>query len=171
MTLPIRIVAMALLVLIAQTGATQTVANEKPSVPGGTRTGTAETAAAQTSAADVANEFLLGLANAEIDKLVALGGDPFDFDGEQAQGHREIEASWKRFMKRNRVSLGMLQSGEINVIGYTEALKRFGPAPRKFAHLSLKRCKFAVVTFEKRNGLMLILDPQERGWRVVAATD
>ncbi|HUU04083.1 MAG TPA: hypothetical protein VM425_21780 [Myxococcota bacterium] len=157
---------MALLLVIAQAG---------------TPKGTAETAAAQTTAADVANEFLLGLANAEIDKLLALGGDPFDFDGEQARGAKEIEAFWKRFLKRNRASLGMLQSGEINVIGYTEALKRFGPAPKKFAHLALKRCKFAVVSFRKRNGLMLILAPtklrgtlghrENRGWQVVAATD
>jgi hypothetical protein len=161
---PFFVAAFALVVLIAQPAA-------PAGVPGGTSKGSVQTTAVKT-VSEVANDFLQALANAEIDKLVTLGADPFDFDGELMRGRNEIEASWKRFMKRNHDSLEMLVSGEINVIGYPEALKRFGKAPKKFSHLPLGRCKFAVVTFAKRNGLMLILAPlKPHSWQVVAATD
>lgn len=124
------------------------------------------------TAFDVAGDFVQALSGADIDKLLSLSGDSFDFDGDPAVNRNQQKESWRRFFERNRDALDTLQNGEIKLIDYLEAQKRFGPAPRKFAHLRPARCKFAVVTYKNRNGLLLILSKTKQGnWQVVAATD
>jgi hypothetical protein len=119
-----------------------------------------------------AHNFLSRLVAAELDDLVKLGTDPFTFDGRILKGQEEIKACWKRFLARNKRELEFLLKGETTIYDYNAAVEKFGVPPKKFSHLRLKQCKFAVFTFAKRNGVVLILSPdKKKGWRVTAVTD
>jgi len=129
-------------------------------------------AAHKLEPAEVAHNFLRAMMNAESGELAQLGTDPFTFDGRVVKGREKIESFWKRFMKRNSGELDDLASGEITIYKYTEAVEKFGSPPAKFSHLKLKRCRFAAISFNKRNGILLILfRNKKKAWQVTAVSD
>jgi hypothetical protein len=127
----------------------------------------------EDAAEKTANEFVAALLTAETDQLVELCTDPFTFEGKQLKGKAKIKLHWLAYMTKHKYDLKNLRSGLVEVLDYKAALKRFSAPPKKFSHLRLQQCRFAAVSFEHRNGIMLILSKNKKkdGWLVTAVTD
>ncbi len=126
----------------------------------------------KVAADQAAQLFLQALLSGKAAELARTGTDPFTFDGVQAKGAEEIEATWKKIMPNIKREMPQEDQGRLSIVDYAAAEKRFGTPPKKFAHLKLKRCKFAVVEFENRPGFVMILAAQGKGlWAVTGITD
>lgn len=122
--------------------------------------------------AQAAHEFLAAMAAGQAHVLAGLGTDPFDFDGRQVKGLKPIMKHWEQVLFRHGKELKDLQGTQIDIFGYQTAELKFSKPPKKFAYLSLRRCLFAAVTFDNRNGLLLIFKKdRKKKWRVAAVTD
>lgn len=121
----------------------------------------------------VARVFAETLGKAEAELLASMGADPFTFAGRQVEGREAIEAWWKKIFARYGRSLQKAGPPRVEPLQHARAMERFGALPSKYDHLNPKACWFAVVTFPKRRGVVLILGEREReaGWSVVGVTD
>jgi hypothetical protein len=121
--------------------------------------------------AQAAHEFLTAMAAGEAHVLAGLGTDPFDFDGRRIKGLTPIMKQWEQVLTRHGKDLQNPEGIQIDIFGYKTAEMKFGKPPKKFSYLNLRRCLFAAVTFENRNGLLLIFKKDKKKWRVTAVTD
>ena len=126
--------------------------------------------------AAVAQIFIDTLVSGKASLLANMGTDPFDFDGHTVSGRKAIREEWKRALSKQAKSLRRAGEPEIVAYDYLEVVEKFGPAPKKFAHLQLKKCWFASITFETRPGLMRYRKqgsrsfvPAPEPWLMVAA--
>jgi hypothetical protein len=118
------------------------------------------------------HEFLSTLAAGQAHVLAGLGSDPFDFDGRRIKGLNPIMKEWERILARCGKDLKKPQGTQIDIFGYKTAELKFSKPPEKFSYLNLRRCRFAAVTFENRNGFLLIFKKDQKNkWRVIAITD
>ncbi|MBW1809850.1 MAG: hypothetical protein JRJ87_16765 [Deltaproteobacteria bacterium] len=127
----------------------------------------------EDAAEKTADKFVAALLTAETDQLVELCTDPFTFEGKQIKGKTQIKLHWLGYLVKYKSDLKKLDSGLVEVMDYKAALKRFSKPPKKFSHLRLQQCRFAAVSFEHHNGIMLILSKNKKkdGWLVTAVTD
>ena len=126
----------------------------------------------EVAADQAAQLFLQSLLSGKAAELASTGTDPFTFDGVRVKGVEEIESIWKRLLPNIKREMPEEDQGRLSIVDYKAAEKRFGTPPKKLAHLKLKRCKFAVVEFEKRPGFVMILADQGKGlWAVTGMTD
>jgi hypothetical protein len=121
--------------------------------------------------AKASNDFLAAMAAGQARELADLGTDPFDFDGRRIKGLDPIMRHWERVLSRSEKKLKNLEESQIDIFGYKTAELKFGKPPKKFAYLNLRRCLFAAVTFEDRDGFLLIFKKTKKKWRVAAVTD
>jgi hypothetical protein len=122
--------------------------------------------------AQATHDFLTAMAAGEAHVLAGLGTDPFDFDGRKVKGLNPIMKQWERVLTRHGGDLKNPEGTQIDIFGYKTAEMKFGKPPKKFSYLNLRRCLFAAITFEKRNGLLLIFKKdKKKKWRVTAVTD
>jgi hypothetical protein len=122
--------------------------------------------------AEATHEFLTALAAGEAHVLAGLGTDPFDFDGRKISGLNPIMKHWEQVLPRVGKDLQNPEGTKIDIFGYKTAELKFSKPPKKFSYLNLKRCRFAAVSFENRNGLLLIFaKDKKKKWRVAAVTD
>jgi hypothetical protein len=122
--------------------------------------------------AQAAHEFLSAMAAGQAHVLAGLGTDPFDFDGRRIQGLKPIMKHWQQVLSRHGRELKNLQGAQIDIFGYKTAELKFSKPPKKFSRLNPRRCLFAAVTFDNRNGLLLIFKKdKKKKWRVTAVTD
>jgi hypothetical protein len=122
----------------------------------------------------LAKVFADSLVGAKADLLAAMGTDPFTFDGRVVSGRQAILQTWKDVFAKHGRRLERAGSPGLEAIDYPEAIQRFGPPPKKFSHLPLSKCWFAVLRFPKRAGLVLILSrgkDADEGWLVTGVTD
>lgn len=121
----------------------------------------------------VARVFAETLGKAEAELLASMGADPFTFAGRRVEGREAIEAWWEKIFARYGRSLQKAGPPEVERLQHAQAVERFGALPAKYDHLDPKACWYAVVTFPKRRGVVLILGEreQEAGWSVVGITD
>ncbi len=123
-------------------------------------------------ARESARAFLKAVLATDATKLADLGTDPFSFDGRELSGRQNIKQSWNWFFDQHRPTMKQQQTGQIDLLDYRAMRKRFGAAPKKFKHLGLRHCRFAVVSFEKRAGFLMILSKHKKaGWQVTAMSD
>ena len=119
-----------------------------------------------------AHAFAEGLIGEQANVLAGLGTIPFNFDGRLVKEQVEIAKHWEQVFKAQGKSLREEHDPKIEMLDRDRVVARFGQPPAKFGKLELKRCWFAVVSFEKRPGLLLILSKQgKEGWRVAAVSD
>jgi hypothetical protein len=124
------------------------------------------------SVAEATHEFLTAMAAGEAHVLAGLGSDPFDFDGRKVKGLNAIMKQWEQVLSLHARDLQNPEGIQIDIFGYKTAEMKFGKPPKKFAYLNLRRCLFAAITFENRNGLLLIFKKdKKKKWRVAAVTD
>jgi hypothetical protein len=122
--------------------------------------------------AEATHEFLTAMVAGEAHVLAGLGTDPFDFDGRKIKGLTPIMKEWQQVLARHGKDLKNPKGTQIDIFGYKTAEMKFGKPPKKFSYLNLRRCLFAAITFENRNGLLLILKKdKKKTWRVTAVTD
>jgi hypothetical protein len=121
--------------------------------------------------AQAAHEFLSAMASGQAHVLAGLGTDPFDFDGRRIQGLNPIMKEWEQVLSRRGKELKNPQGTQIDVFGYQTAEMKFGKPPKKFSYLNLRHCLFAALTFENRNGFLLVFRKDKKKWRVAAITD
>jgi len=123
-------------------------------------------------ARQTARDFLEAILGTDPSKLADLGTNPFSFDGRELHGRQNIEQYWNWLFDQHRSVLKQQQTGQIDLLDYRAMRKRFGPAPKKFKHLRLRHCKFAVISLKKRAGLLMILSKHKKnGWQVTAISD
>ncbi|MBN2496885.1 MAG: hypothetical protein JXR96_20005 [Deltaproteobacteria bacterium] len=125
------------------------------------------------SAVDQAAQvFVQALIGRKAKELAKAGSDPFSFEGRTVEGVEAIERYWTEMLAKAGEKLGEQDSGRLTVLTYKETVERFGEPPKKLASLKLKRCRFVVVEFNRRPGMLLILCPQgKHQWKVCGATD
>lgn len=122
--------------------------------------------------AQAAHDFLSAMAAGQAHVLAGLGTDPFDFDGRQVKGLTLIMKEWERVLARSSNDLKKSLGTQIDIFGYKTAELKFSKPPKKFSYLKLRRCLFAAVTFDNRNGFLLIFKKdKKKKWRVAAITD
>ncbi len=122
-------------------------------------------------AGEVAYEFVKAVGQGNVERLLDLSTDPFNFDGREVAG-AERKTEWESFLQRNRSARRIFDRAKLENLDYAEVVKRFGPPPEKFSKLPLKSCIFSVVSLPERTGFLLILRQVEKEtWRVAAATD
>ena len=122
--------------------------------------------------AQATHELLSAMAAGQAHVLAGLGTDPFDFDGRQIKGLMPIMKEWERVLARGGNALKKPQGTQIDIFGYKTAEMKFSKPPKKFSCLNLRRCLFAAVTFDNRNGFLLIFKKdQKKKWRVAAIPD
>lgn len=122
--------------------------------------------------AEATHEFLTAMVAGQAHVLAGLGTDPFDFDGRQIKGLNPIMKHWEQVLSRRGKDLRNPQGAQIDIFGYKTAELKFSKPPKKFSYLNLRRCLFAAVSFENRNGLLLIFKKdKKKKWRVSAITD
>jgi len=122
--------------------------------------------------AQATHEFLTAMAAGEIHVLAGLGTDPFDFDGRKVKGLNAIMKQWEQVLTQHGRDLQNPEGTKVDIFGYKTAEMKYGKPPKKFAYLNLRRCLFAAITFENRNGLLLIFKKdKKKQWRVTAVTD
>jgi hypothetical protein len=122
--------------------------------------------------AQATHDFLTAMAAGEAHVLAGLGTDPFDFDGRKVKGLKPIMKQWEQVLARHGRDLKNPEGNQINIFGYKTAEMKFGKPPKKFSYLNLRRCLFAAISFENRNGLLLIFKKdKKKKWRVTAITD
>jgi hypothetical protein len=126
--------------------------------------------------AAVAQIFIDTLISGKASLLANMGSNPFSFDGHTLSGRKAIREEWKRALSKQAKSLRRAGEPEIVAYDYSEITEKFGPAPKKFAHLQLKKCWFASITFETRPGLLLIMikgkgEDEGAGWMVAGITE
>jgi hypothetical protein len=122
--------------------------------------------------AQATHEILSAMAAGQAHVLAGLVTDPFDFDGRKVKGLQPLMKEWERVLAQAGSALKQPRGTQIDIFGYKTAELKFSKPPKKFAYLNLSRCLFAAVTFENRNGFLLIFkkDRQKR-WRATAVTD
>jgi hypothetical protein len=122
-----------------------------------------------------AHAFAEGLIGEQADLLAGQGTIPFNFDGRLVKERVDIAKRWELVFKAQGKSLREEHDPKVEMLEYDQVVARFGQPPAKFGKLDLKKCWFAVVSFEKRPGLLLILAKQAKegkeAWRVTAVTD
>lgn len=122
--------------------------------------------------AEATHEFLTAMVAGEANVLAGLGADPFDFDGRKVKGLNPIMKQWEQVLTRHGRDLQNPEGTQIDIFGYKTAEMKFSKPPKKFSYLNLRRCLFAAITFENRNGLLLIFKKdKKKKWRVAAVTD
>ena len=122
--------------------------------------------------AQATHEFLSAMAAGQAHVLAGLGTDPFDFDGRRIKDLKPIMKEWERVLARSGNALRKPQGTQIDIFGYKTAEMKFSKPPKKFSYLNLRRCLFAAVTFDNRNGFLLIFKKDKtKKWRVAAVTD
>ena len=116
--------------------------------------------------------FLEALDQGQADILAGLGTDPFIFDGRLVKTRTEINNFWQQLLKKHSGELDRQTKARLSIVNYQTAVAKFGRPPKSWVYLNLRKCKFAIVTFEKRNGMLLILQKSGRdSWRVAGVTD
>jgi hypothetical protein len=79
---------------------------------------------------------------------------------------------WQQVLSLHSKDLQNPEGTQIDIFGYKTAEMKFGKPPKKFSYLNLRRCLFAAITFENRNGILLIFKKdKKKKWRVTAVTD
>jgi hypothetical protein len=122
--------------------------------------------------AEATHEFLTAMVAGEAHVLAGLGSDPFDFDGRKVKGLNAIMKQWQQVLSLHSKDLQNPEGTQIDIFGYKTAEMKFGKPPKKFSYLNLRRCLFAAITFENRNGILLIFKKdKKKKWRVTAVTD
>ena len=115
-----------------------------------------------------ARNFMDHLAAGDIRRAALLMDDTVNFDGTVVKGHDKVAAMLSRIMERVG---GSVQWRYVRIVSGEEALRRFGPLPRRIAGTDMKG---AVVALGRRpsGGLAVIFRRTgEDTWRVVAMTD
>ncbi len=127
----------------------------------------------EDAAEKTANKFVSALITADGDRLAELCADPFTFEGKQIKGKDKIKLHWLRYVAKYKYDLRKLRSGLVEVMDYKAAVKRFSKPPKKFSHLRLQQSRFAAISFEHHNGILLILKKNKKrdGWLVMAVSD
>jgi hypothetical protein len=113
----------------------------------------------QREVAAVAEKFIDALLLKDASLLSGLGTDPFTFDGRVVRDRVAIMRRWKTYLEGPAGKLSDQPGIEMNVFSYNKAVSLYGPPPAKLSHLKLDKCRFATLTFAKRDGFMLILTP------------
>jgi hypothetical protein len=116
----------------------------------------------------VARSFFGGIIGGEVGSVLPLCGSRFSFDGDMATDVKQIRQRLGRVNARAR-QLG-LQLRKVIVLGYREAVERYGPPPARLRNVLRPGCMVALARFNMR-GAVAVLERQGAFWKVVALTD
>ncbi len=146
--------------------------DEKDKVPPGVIPDDLAPKTDQEAAERVATVFIDTLLKGKAQALAKLGTDPFYFAGRRVSEISHIEKEWKDVYKRMGKKLPDSEQMQMEVLDYKATVKKFGKPPSKYKNLKLNKCFFAVVSFARRRGLLLILTKDKKaGWMVTGVTD
>ncbi len=115
----------------------------------------------------VARSFLRALEERDSKQSVTLCADSVNFDGQVVSGATKVETHMKDLVKRFPAGY---RFRTVFFLSYRDAIKRFGPPPRR---LMPSRLKGSVVAFGRleHKGLVVFVTKVKGRWRVIALSD
>jgi hypothetical protein len=116
----------------------------------------------------VAKTFLRALLEGDAAALAPLCAEAVNFDGEVVKGRAAVEKRLAEVISRARSRQVRLR--RVLLLPALEAVKRFGPPPRRIASSLGAGAVVAIARFE-RLGAVLVLKRKGRFYQVVAITD
>lgn len=116
----------------------------------------------------VTRSFFRGLLEGEVATVLPLCADRMSFDGQQVHGKQKIEQQLKQINQRARSHAIHLR--RIQVLTYSEAIRRYGPPPARLKDSIRPGCLLALARFNTL-GAVAVLKRNGPFWRVIAITD
>jgi hypothetical protein len=117
---------------------------------------------------DTALRMTQALLASDVEQLAALCPAGFAFDGRQAWSQADVRAEWTRTLGR-RALTGAKVLG-VEVVGYDEMLKRYGPPPERWSKINLAGTRIAIVDLQGRE-LLVIFRKRGDVWVPMGVSD
>ncbi len=116
----------------------------------------------------VARSFFHGLFEGDIDSTLPLFGKVVNFDGELLKDPQSIRQRLESI--KQRVQSQGLRLRQIEVLSLPEAIRRFGPPPRRLKQSLRPRCLIAMARLNTL-GVVAILQREGSFYKIVGLTD